>query len=133
MKHSNPNSLQARDVRSHLHPFTNLAQLEESGPLVFNRGEGIYVYDDDGKRYIEGLSGLWCASLGFGEKRLVAAATRQMEKLPFYHNFAGKAREAAVDGAGADVEGVLRQLLLGSQRLRRQARLVLQQRARPVG
>ena len=97
MKHSNPNSLQARDVRSHLHPFTNLAQLEESGPLVFNRGEGIYVYDDDGKRYIEGLSGLWCASLGFGEKRLVAAATRQMEKLPFYHNFAGKAVEPSIE------------------------------------
>ena len=58
MKHSTPNSLQARDVKFQLHPFTDLVQLEESGPVVFNRGEGIYVYDDDGKRYIEGLSGL---------------------------------------------------------------------------
>lgn len=104
MKHSTPNSLQARDVRSHLHPFTNLAQLEETGPLVFNRGEGIYVYDDDGKRYIEGLSGLWCASLGFGEKRLVAAATRQLEALPFYHNFAGKAVEPSIELADYLIE-----------------------------
>ncbi|MCC6303955.1 MAG: aminotransferase class III-fold pyridoxal phosphate-dependent enzyme [Rhodobacteraceae bacterium] len=97
MKHNMPNSLQARDVRFHLHPFTNLAQHEEAGPLVFSRGEGIYVYDDDGKRYIEGLSGLWCASLGFSEKRLVAAATRQLEKLPFYHNFASKAVEPSIE------------------------------------
>ncbi|WP_347309922.1 aspartate aminotransferase family protein [Defluviimonas sp. SAOS-178_SWC] len=104
MKHSTPNSLQARDVKYHLHPFTNLAQLEESGPVVFNRGEGIYVYDDDGKRYIEGLSGLWCASLGFSEKRLVAAATRQLEALPFYHNFASKAVEPSIELADYLIE-----------------------------
>ena len=91
MKHDAPNSLQARDVKFHLHPSTNLDQHEVNGPHVFNRGEGIYVYDDDGKQYIEGLAGLWCASLGFSEKRLVKAATRQLDTLPFYHNFAHKA------------------------------------------
>ena len=104
MKHSAPNSLQARDVRFHLHPFTNLDQHEGKGPHVFNRGEGIYVYDDDGKQYIEGLAGLWCASLGFSEKRLVKAATSQLETLPFYHNFAHKAVEPSIELAEYLVE-----------------------------
>ncbi len=91
------NSPHSRDVLSHLHPFTNLAEHQHAGPHIFERGEGIYVFDDTGKRYIEGLAGLWCASLGFSEKRLVAAATRQLEKLPFYHNFAHKAVEPAID------------------------------------
>jgi len=99
-----PNSPHARDVHSHLHPFTNLADHQASGPHIFDRGEGVYVFDDSGKRYIEGLAGLWCASLGFSEKRLVAAATRQMERLPFYHNFAGKAVEPAIDLAQFLVE-----------------------------
>ncbi len=99
-----PNSPHARDVRSHLHPFTNLADHQASGPHIFDRGEGIYVFDDSGKRYIEGLAGLWCASLGFSEKRLVAAATRQLERLPFYHNFAHKAVEPAIDLAQFLVE-----------------------------
>ena len=91
------NSPHARDVLTHLHPFTNLADHLQTGPHVFSRGEGIYVFDDSGKRYIEGLAGLWCASLGFSEKRLVAAANRQLERLPFYHNFAHKAVEPAID------------------------------------
>ncbi len=91
------NSPHARDVKAHLHPFTNLAQHAEIGPHIFSRGEGIYVFDDEGKRYIEGLSGLWCASLGFSEKRLVDAATRQLQTLPYYHNFAHKAVEPAIE------------------------------------
>lgn len=97
MIHATPNSLRVRDMRAHMHPFTNLAQHEQTGPHIFNRGDGVYVYDNDGKRYIEGLAGLWCASLGFSEKRLVAAAARQLEALPFYHNFAGKAVEPAIE------------------------------------
>jgi 4-aminobutyrate--pyruvate transaminase len=57
---------------------------------VITRGEGVYVYDDEGRRYIEGMAGLWCASLGFSERRLADAAYRQMCELPFYHSFAGK-------------------------------------------
>ena len=98
------NSPHARDVLTHLHPFTNLAAHQQTGPHVFSRGEGIYVFDDSGKRYIEGLAGLWCASLGFSEKRLVAAACRQLERLPFYHNFAHKAVEPAIDLAEFLVE-----------------------------
>ena len=93
----NVNSPHARDIRSHLHPYTNADQHEQIGPHVFVRGEGIYVYDDAGKPYIEGLSGLWCAALGFSEKRLVEAATRQLNTLPFYHNFSHKAVEPAIE------------------------------------
>ncbi len=99
-----PNSPHARDIASHLHPYTNLAAHPEQGPHIFSQGEGIYVIDDDGKKFIEGLSGLWCASLGFSEKRLVEAATKQMHKLPFYHNFAHKAVEPAIELADFLVE-----------------------------
>ena len=79
-----------RDLSFHLHPATNLRLVQTEGPLVITRGEGVYVYDDEGKRYLEGMAGLWCASLGFSERRLADAAYRQMCELPFYHSFAGK-------------------------------------------
>jgi 4-aminobutyrate--pyruvate transaminase len=79
-----------RDQAFHLHPATNLRAVQKEGPLVITRGEGVYVYDDEGRRYLEGMAGLWCASLGFSERRLADAAYRQMCELPFYHSFAGK-------------------------------------------
>src|SRR5215470_15808858 len=79
-----------RDLAYHLHPSTNLRAVQTDGPLVIARGDGVYVYDEEGRRYLEGLAGLWCASLGFSEKRLAEAAYRQMLELPFYHSFAGK-------------------------------------------
>jgi 4-aminobutyrate--pyruvate transaminase len=79
-----------RDLAYHLHPSTNLRSVQTDGPLVITRGEGVYVYDDEGRRYLEGLAGLWCASLGFSEKRLADAAHRQMTELPFYHSFSGR-------------------------------------------
>jgi 4-aminobutyrate--pyruvate transaminase len=91
------NSAQARDIAYYLHPYTNLAAHEKEGPLVITRGEGIYVYDDAGNRYIEGLGGLFCASLGFSEQRLVDAALRQLRTLPFYHVFGGKSNEPGIE------------------------------------
>ena len=79
-----------RDLSYHLHPSTNLRAVQTEGPLVITRGEGVYVYDDEGNRYLEGMAGLWCASLGFSERRLADAAYRQMCELPFYHSFGGK-------------------------------------------
>lgn len=79
-----------RDRAFHLHPSTNLRSVQTEGPLVITRGEGVYVYDDEGRRYLEGMAGLWCASLGFSERRLADAAYRQMCELPFYHSFGGK-------------------------------------------
>lgn len=85
-----PNSPEARDVAYHLHPYTNARRHAEIGPLVIERGEGCHVYDAQGNRYLEAMAGLWSVALGFSEPRLVAAATRQMQTLPFYHSFTHK-------------------------------------------
>jgi 4-aminobutyrate---pyruvate transaminase len=89
-------TLRASDINAHIHPYTNLSSHPDVGPMVIARGEGIYVYDDQGNRYIEGLAGLFCASLGFSNERLAAAAERQLRQLPFYHSFGGKASEPSV-------------------------------------
>ncbi|MGY3611542.1 aminotransferase class III-fold pyridoxal phosphate-dependent enzyme, partial [Bradyrhizobium sp. Lot11] len=91
------NSLESRDAAFVLHPYTNASQHLKDGPLVIAKGEGIHIIDSDGNKYIEGLGGLFCASLGFSEQRLVDAATRQMKELPFYHSFGGKTHETAVE------------------------------------
>lgn len=92
-----PNSPEARDVAHHLHGYTNAIRHEEVGPLVIERGDGIYVHDIHGKRYIEAMAGLWSVGVGFSEPRLVAAATRQMERLPYYHTFGHKAQGPVID------------------------------------
>lgn len=86
-----------RDVEVLLHPATNLAAHRENGPLVLDRGEGIYVYDGEGNRYIEGLAGLWCTSLGYGNKELIEAASEQMSRLSFTHLFGSKSHEPAIE------------------------------------
>jgi 4-aminobutyrate--pyruvate transaminase len=92
-----PNSLEARDIAHVLHPYTNSAVHEQEGGMVLSHGDGIYVVDTEGNRYIEGLAGLFCASLGFSEERLVQAATRQLRKLPYYHTFGGKTNEPSIE------------------------------------
>jgi 4-aminobutyrate---pyruvate transaminase len=91
------NSIAGLDIAYHLHPNTNLRQHQQNGPLVITEGRGIYVKDEAGKEYIEAMSGLWCASLGFSEERLVEAATRQMRRLPFYHGFTNKSHEPVAE------------------------------------
>ncbi len=92
-----PNSLAARDIANLLHPYTNLKTHQEDSPFVVTRGDGIYVYDDDGKPYIEAMAGLWCTALGFGNERLVETAASAMRDLPFYHGFNGKSHPAAIE------------------------------------
>ena len=92
-----PNSLQARDIAYMIHPYTNLRQHERQGPLVITGGDGVFVIDDDGKRYLEGLAGLWCTGLGFSEKRLAEAARRQMEQLPYIQNFAHRSSNPLIE------------------------------------
>ncbi len=86
-----------KDIAHNLHPYTNLVPHEEQGPLVMTRGEGIYLWDDHGNRYLEGLAGLWCVSLGFSEERLGQAAARQFETLPYSHTFAHRATEPVIE------------------------------------
>src|SRR5215510_3552241 len=81
-----------RDTGSHrtnaiLYPYTDLGRQEREGSLTITRGEGVRVYDEDGRSYLEGTSGLWCVSLGFSEDRLASAADRQLRTLPYYQLF----------------------------------------------
>lgn len=85
------NTLSGLDARHHIHGNTNPRAVVENGAMVMTGGRGIRVTDEDGKQYIEGLAGLWCASLGFNEERLVVAAEKQMRELPYYHGFFGRA------------------------------------------
>ena len=106
--------------------------------MVIERGEGIRVFDQAGRPYIEAMAGLWCAGLGFGNAELVEAARLQMEKLPYYHLFGGKSHEPAVELAEkikALAPGRMARVFyqterLGGERHPGEVRLVLQQRAR---
>src|SRR3954454_6819478 len=90
-------NLQTRAVETLIHPYTNQAAIRETGPLVFERGQGVYVYDVDGKAYLEGMAGLWCTALGYDNEELVEAAAAQMRKLPFSHLFTGKSHDPAIE------------------------------------
>jgi Adenosylmethionine-8-amino-7-oxononanoate aminotransferase len=84
------------DIAHLFHPYTNLERHPETGPLVITHGKGVRVYDEAGKDYIEGLAGLWCTALGWGEERLAEVAAEQMRTLPFYHLFTSKAHQPGV-------------------------------------
>jgi 4-aminobutyrate--pyruvate transaminase len=92
-----PNSVEARDVRSVIHGMTNLKQHLERGPLVMDKGEGVWVTDIHGNRYLEAMSGLWCITLGYGQERLVKASAEQMRRLPYYHLTSHKGHSPVVD------------------------------------
>lgn len=89
-------NLQTRDINALFHPYTPLHKLAVTGTLVIERGEGVRVFDSRGRDYIEGMSGLWCAGLGFGEEEMVEAATEQLRTLPYYHLFGAKSTEGAI-------------------------------------
>lgn len=90
-------NLAVRDIETLVHPYTNLATLRETGPLIIERGEGVFVYDTEGKAYIEGMAGLWCTALGYGNEELVEAAAAQMRKLSFAHLFTAKSHDPAIE------------------------------------
>ncbi len=91
------NSAHARDIKYYVHQQTDLAAYQETGGTLMARGDGVYVYDEGGKKYLEAMAGLWCASLGFSERRLAEAAYKQMLELPYYHTFFAKGHLPSVD------------------------------------
>ena len=91
------NSAAARDIAYVLHPYTNLKAHETDGPMIISSGNGVRVKDEAGNEYIEAMAGLWCASLGFSEKRLADAAYKQLTTLPYYHAFAHKSHDPAIE------------------------------------
>ena len=90
-------NLATRDVETLVHPYINLATFRDTGPLIIERGQGVTVYDTDGKPYIEGMAGLWCTALGYGNEELVETAAAQMRKLSFAHLFTGKSHDPAIE------------------------------------
>ena len=79
--------LQKSDAAHHLHPFTDSAALASLGTRLIVRGEGVYIFDHQGKRLLDAMSGLWNVNMGYGQKRLVDAAAAQMQRLPYYNSF----------------------------------------------
>jgi putrescine aminotransferase len=78
---------QSSDHSHYLHPFTDHKELGEKGTRIITRADGVYIWDSDGKKILDGMAGLWCVSLGYGRQELVDAATRQMQELPYYNSF----------------------------------------------
>ncbi|MDP4024517.1 aminotransferase [Methylobacterium sp. NEAU 140] len=90
-------NLATRDVETLLHPYTNLSAHRGTGPLVLERGDGVHVYDTEGRPYIEGMAGLWCTALGYSNAELAEAARAQMGRLPFGHLFSGRSHDPAIE------------------------------------
>ncbi|KAK9749719.1 hypothetical protein RND81_02G145800 [Saponaria officinalis] len=82
---------------SMLAPFTAGWQTTDTNPLVIDKSEGSYVYDINGKKYLDSLAGLWCTALGGNEPRLVDAAIKQLKTLPFYHSFWNRTTKVSLD------------------------------------
>ena len=91
-----PSENAAADIAAHFHSFTNLATHPEVGPLVITKGDGVFVEDDRGNRYLEAVSALWCASLGFSNERLAKAGSEALRGLPYYHTFTGRSNPAVI-------------------------------------
>ena len=77
----------ALDAAHHLHPFSDMAALNRAGSRVIVKAEGVYLWDSDGNRMIDGMAGLWCVNVGYGRKELADAAYRQLRELPYYNTF----------------------------------------------
>jgi 4-aminobutyrate---pyruvate transaminase len=84
------------DLEHLFHPSTDLKGHSQSGPVIWDRGEGVYIHDTEGRRYLEGMAGLWCTALGYGEKELARVAAEQMEKFCYGPLFAGKSNEPSI-------------------------------------
>ncbi len=91
-----PESVEAKDLAHVFHPTTNLKLHAQTGPAVHERAAGVYLWDNQGKQYLEGMAGLWCTALGYGEEELVRVAEAQLRKLSYSQLFGGKTNEPSV-------------------------------------
>ena len=80
-------AIQQIDSAHYLHPFTDFKSLNAQGARVIVKGDGIYIWDSEGKRLIDGMSGLWCVNAGYGRASIADAVHAQMQELPFYNSF----------------------------------------------
>ena len=90
-------SWQAADSAHFLHPFTDFQSLAKKGARIITRAENIYLWDSDGHKLLDAMSGLWCVNVGYGQRALVDAAAQQMLQLPFYNAFFQTATPPAIE------------------------------------
>ena len=83
----NLDQLQRADAKHHLHPFTDTKEINEQGTRVIVKADGVYIWDAEGNKLLDGMAGLWCVNVGYGRKELAEAAYLQMLKLPYYNSF----------------------------------------------
>jgi putrescine---pyruvate transaminase len=88
---------QAADAKHFLHPFTDFQALAKKGSRVITRADNIYLWDSDGHKILDAMSGLWCVNVGYGQRALIDAATKQLETLPFYNAFFQTATPPAIE------------------------------------
>jgi len=93
----NTADLVAKDKAHLLHPVSNLKQMRSQGPLVFTRGEGVYLWDSDGNRFMDTFSGLWNVNVGHGRHELAIAAAEQIDEVAFVPTFFGLASPPAIE------------------------------------
>ncbi len=79
--------MQAMDAAHHMHPFTQGEGLAKQGARIITRAEGVYLWDSEGNRILDGMAGLWCVNVGYGQRRISDAVHRQMQQLPYYNTF----------------------------------------------
>lgn len=86
---NNPQTLkwQAMSRDHHLAPFTDYQQLSDNGPRIIVKADGVYLWDSEGQKILDGMAGLWCVAIGYGRDELADAACKQMKELPFYNTF----------------------------------------------
>jgi putrescine aminotransferase len=96
--------LRQMDQAHHLHPFTDLQDYSEHGGRIMSRAEHVYIYDSDGHKMLDGMSGLWCCNLGYSQTGIIDAVYQQMQELPYYNNFFQCSNQPAVELAKAMVE-----------------------------
>lgn len=82
-------NLGALDAAHHIHPFSDMKKLNAAGTRIIERGEGCYIFDNQGKKYLDGFAGLWCVNVGYGRKEITEAVVKQMNELPYYNTFFG--------------------------------------------
>lgn len=93
----NYQSLQARNAKHHIHPFTATEVIREEGARIADRAEGCYIYDTDGRKILDGMAGLWNVNIGHGRKEIAAAVAAQMDKMAYYNTFFKSSHSPAID------------------------------------
>lgn len=87
-------NLGAIDAAHHLHPFSDMKKLNAAGTRIIQRGEGVHIFDNQGRQYLDAFAGLWCVNVGYGRTEIANAVHRQMQELPYYNTFFGTTTSA---------------------------------------